>query len=176
MAKQAKFLGPGKRKPRIGIYLSCNKDAQEDYQRSLQIVQALQLQTDNYDLYLYSPHKVWQQYCRQSPLHYRPFPTSGASNIIGRRIYGKDLANPPEWMGQMLSRKAQDENLIVLLFPAASSMTDHITVPTIGEKQLLDILPAGEKPGSAALSKQLMTAIKSAIAQQSDSPQQSDGD
>ncbi|MCL2605683.1 MAG: hypothetical protein FWD93_00175 [Coriobacteriia bacterium] len=151
----------GNRKQRIGIYLSCKTDRDEDYERSLAIMQALGQHTDTYDIYLYSPYKIWKQYCWRRPLFYRPFPTSGASNALGRIMFRKYLEapDPPEWLGEMLARKARDEKLIVLIFPTPNNMEDVVTIPVVHQSDL----PADLDASPMSLSKQLLTVIKTAI-------------
>jgi len=174
MAAKKKTL-TSQRKPRIGVYLSCEASVGEQYQRSLSIVEALEDYTDKYAIYVYSPYKIWKQYCRKRPLDYRPFPTSGASNFLGRFMFRKYLTapDPPEWLGEMLARKAVDEKLIVLIFPTASSMAQQISIPVITAADLDTALSPDKGLSPVALSKELMTMIKAATYKQpplSDSP------
>jgi hypothetical protein len=123
--------------PRLAVYVDCDTSRPEEHQHNLNMMEALRLCTDeeghNYNIFVYSSKKVWKLYCLDHGLTYRPFPTSGASNSIGKMLFGKyiDSPKPPEWVGEMLSRKLQDFKIDLMIFSAPTSLVEQVHVPSV---------------------------------------------
>jgi len=126
-----------KRKPRLGIYVECDPASEQRYQRTLDLADALTAVTspagEKYDIYIFSSQKEWKHFANSNGMQYRPIPTSGVSNRLGRALFGKDASTPkpPEWYGEMLDRKAAEVKLDLMVFTAPSSLIEDVTIPTI---------------------------------------------
>ncbi|MCL2525550.1 MAG: hypothetical protein FWE46_00640 [Coriobacteriia bacterium] len=123
------------RKPRIGVYVESEPEP-----HILNLLKALKYVTsprgdghEPYDIYLYSSSKIWKKYCKDFGHVYRPFPTSGASNKLGKMMFGKhvDSPKPEAWVGEMLKRKASDVHLELMIFAAPTSLVAQMDLPTI---------------------------------------------
>ncbi|MCL2403011.1 MAG: hypothetical protein FWC86_02070 [Coriobacteriia bacterium] len=123
--------------PRIGVYLDCDTDHPKEHQHNLNVMEALRLCTNAeglpYDIYIYSAKKVWKRYCKEHDLTYRPFPTSGASNRLGKLLFGKyiDSPKPPEWVGEMLNRKANDFKVETMILSAPTTLVQQMQLPSV---------------------------------------------
>ncbi|MCL2745522.1 MAG: hypothetical protein FWE48_00275 [Coriobacteriia bacterium] len=150
-------------KSRIGVYLDCDTSHPKEHQHNLNMMEALRLCTDadgqSYEIYVYSAKKVWKNYCKEHSLTYRPFPTSGASNHIGKMLFGKyiDSPKPPEWVGEMLNRKAHDFKVETMIFSAPTTLVQQMQLPTV--VVMLDLAANGVGDYDAQWYKDLYQSI-----------------
>ena len=125
------------RKSRIGIYLDCSEEDGQLHQGTLDLMLALQecrdAEDEPYGIYVYSSKRTWKKFCKQYGWIYRPFPTSGASNRLGKMLFGShvDSPKPPEWVGEMLNRKADDFKVDVMFFASPTSLVKQSNLPSI---------------------------------------------
>ena len=125
------------RKPRLGIYVECDESIEPRHQRTLDLMSALKSVTsskgEKFDMYVFSSQKEWKRFANSNGMQYRPIPTSGVSNRLGRRLFGQDASTPkpPEWFGDMLNRKIGEVKIDLMIFTAPSSLIDEVTTPII---------------------------------------------
>jgi len=125
------------RKSRVGVYLDCSEEDGQLHQETLDLMLALtecrDANDDPYGIYVYSSKKVWKKFCKEHGWIYRPFPTSGASNRLGKMLFGShvDSPKPPEWVGEMLNRKAADFKVDVMIFATPTTLVKQSNLPSI---------------------------------------------
>ena len=123
--------------PRVGIYVECDVDDGKQYEHAQNIMKALKriksASGENYDIYVYSSKRTWKRYCKEHSLTYRPFPTSGASNRLGKMLFGQhiDSPKPPEWVREMLKRKVDDFSLEFMIFTSPTNLVKHFPIPSL---------------------------------------------
>ena len=136
--------------PRVGIYVECDVDDGRQYEHAQNIMKALKriksASGENYDIYVYSSKRTWKRYCKEHSLTYRPFPTSGASNRLGKMLFGQhiDSPKPPEWVREMLKRKVDDFSLEFMIFTSPTNLVKHFPIPSL---VVMHDLAAADKKG-----------------------------
>jgi len=156
--------------PRIGIYVECDVDDGKQYEHAQNIMKALKriksASGENYDIYVYSSKKTWKQYCKDHSLTYRPFPTSGASNRLGKMLFGQhiDSPKPPEWVREMLKRKVDDFSLELMIFTSPTNLVKLFPIPSMVVMHDLAATAKGGKYDAEWYSDLYQTVLENATA------------
>jgi len=156
--------------PRVGIYVECDVDDGRQFEHAQNIMKALKriksASGENYDIYVYSSKRTWKRYCKEHSLTYRPFPTSGASNRLGKMLFGQhiDSPKPPEWVREMLKRKVDDFSLEFMIFTSPTNLVKQFPVPSMVVMHDLAATAKGGKYDAEWYSDLYQTVLENATA------------